>query len=557
MTDQRASLWGLFEITLDGPTSGNPYLDVELAARFSLGDRVVNVPGFYDGEGIYRIRFLPDQIGEWRYNTTSNAAKLDDVSGTVEVGPAQAGNHGPVRADGLHFRHADGTRFINIGTTAYVWNLQGDALEEQTLATLANAPFTKIRMCVFPKHYRYNQNEPERYPFAMLKQGSSNWPAKIEDAGWAFDFDRPDPAYFHHLEKRIGQLAEIGVQADLIVLHPYDRWGFSRMAAEQDDRYLRYLVARLAAFPNVWWSMANEYDFMANKTLDDWNRMIEVVAKADPFGHLLSIHNGFAPFDYTHPRITHVSIQRQDTARALQWRQMYNKPISDDECSYEGDISEDWGNIGGQEMVHRFWAGTVNGGYVTHGETYNNDTETIWWAKGGKLVGQSPKRIAFLRRILEEGPDKGLEPMPHTGHYRITMGGGLDVVTLPELTRPMPGEEDWKRVGIHYATAGQAHQYYLSYFGVNQPGEASVVVPPDEHYRATLIDTWEMTETEIAPDVVRGDVLHFPAKPFQAFLLRRTDATPLEKQNDNHNRPMGYFRIAPFGTIRWQPLSRR
>ena len=85
--------------------------------------------------------------------------------------------------------------------------------------------------------------------------------------------------------------------------------------------------------------------------------------------------------------------------------------MSIDECCYEGDIAEDWGNISGQKMVHRFWKGMVNGGYVTHGETYYNDTETIWWAKGGKLIGESVARIAFLRRILEEGPDEGLDPV--------------------------------------------------------------------------------------------------------------------------------------------------
>ena len=31
--------------------------------------------------------------------------------------------------------------------------------------------------------------------------------------------------------------------------------------AAVDDRYLRYVVARLAAYRNVWWSLANEYDF--------------------------------------------------------------------------------------------------------------------------------------------------------------------------------------------------------------------------------------------------------------------------------------------------------
>jgi hypothetical protein len=357
----------------------------------------------------------------------------------------------------------------------------------------------------------------------MVRPGSSKWPATIDEAGWAFDFDRPNPDNFRHLEKRISQLAAIGVEADLILLHPYDRWGFSRMSAEQDDRYLRYLVSRLAVFANVWWSMANEYDFMTSKSVDDWNRMIDVVADADPYGHLLSIHNGFAPFDYNHPRITHVSIQRQDTSRALEWRLTYGKPVSVDECSYEGNIGEDWGNINAHEMVHRFWAGTVNGGYITHGETYYNDSETLWWSKGGRLVGESPARIAFLKQILQDGPDEGLDPMPHTGRYRIFLAGGLDKVTLPELLGPIPGEEDWPRASIFYPTAGQPHRYYLSYFGGNQPREVQVAVPPGERYSATLLDTWEMTSSTVAESVERGRVLSIPPKPYQALRLRRID----------------------------------
>ena len=38
-------------------------------------------------------------------------------------------------------------------------------MEEQTLQTLANAPFNKLRMCIFPKDYAYNKNEPVYYPF--------------------------------------------------------------------------------------------------------------------------------------------------------------------------------------------------------------------------------------------------------------------------------------------------------------------------------------------------------------------------------------------------------
>src|SRR5262245_60525722 len=96
-------------------------------------------------------------------------------------------------------------------------------------------------MCVFPKRYTYNQNEPLLYPFAGA-------PLR------AWDFTRFNPPFFRHLEKRVGQLRDLGIEANLILFHPYDKghWGFDRMEPAADDRYLRYLIARLAAYRNVW-----------------------------------------------------------------------------------------------------------------------------------------------------------------------------------------------------------------------------------------------------------------------------------------------------------------
>lgn len=519
-----ATLWAPLELSLSGPAEGNPYLEVTLSATFSNGDLTLVIPGFYDGDGTYRIRFLPTREGHWQYRTASNANEMHDLAGVLTVGLARAGDHGPVRvAEKFHFRYADGSRYLNIGTTAYAWNVQGDAMEEKTLATLKRAPFTKIRMCVFPKHYRYNQNEPDRYPFALLKQGESKWPVTVEDSGWQFDFDLPNPAYFRHLEMRIRQLGEIGVEADLILLHPYDRWGFSRMSAEQDDRYLRYIVARLAGLPNVWWSMANEYDFMENKSLADWNRMIDVVADTDPYGHLLSIHNAFPLFDWHHPKITHVSIQRPETEHSLLWRERYGKPVSVDECCYEGDIAEQWGNISGRDMIHKFWLGVVNGGHITHGETYYNDEEVLWWAKGGELTGDSVSRIAFLRDVLEEAPGV-LEPMLDNRNHRI-MKFGADNVTGPEMSKPAAGEETWSKVRFPYPIASNPHNYYVAYLGHRQPREIVVPTPPDEHYSAAVLDTWEMTETPVADRVTRGDLIYVEPKPNLALVLRRVAST--------------------------------
>src|SRR5205814_987496 len=96
-------------------------------------------------------------------------------------------------------------------------------------------------------------NEPERLPFIRLPDG-----------GW--DPTRFNVEFFRLLERRIRDLADLGIETDLILFHPYDRWGFADMGAAVDERYVRYVVARLAAEPGVWWSLANEYDLVCGKT---------------------------------------------------------------------------------------------------------------------------------------------------------------------------------------------------------------------------------------------------------------------------------------------------
>src|SRR6478609_8687928 len=88
--------WGLYEVTLKGPTNGNPFLDVRFAARFAQGYDSIEVPGFYDGDGNYRVRFMPEKLGDWKYETTSTAPELNGKSGMFSVIKPSSQNHGPV-----------------------------------------------------------------------------------------------------------------------------------------------------------------------------------------------------------------------------------------------------------------------------------------------------------------------------------------------------------------------------------------------------------------------------------------------------------------------------
>jgi hypothetical protein len=452
--------WGVYEVELTGPADGNPFVEVELSARFQYRNRYVDVDGFYDGNGRYRIRFMPDQPGEWTYRTVSSAPALDGVTGEFVCVPAGEGNHGPVRADGTGFVHADGTPHFSFGTTCYHWTHQEDeAHEELTLRALATSPYNKVRMCVLPT----SAMRPPRLPF-------------VGDTPGQLDKTRFDPAFFAHFERRVADLLELGIEADIILFHPYDKghWGVDDMSREEDCRFLRYVIARLAAYRNVWWSVSNEFDFNKAKTMDDWDHLARFVQRCDPYQRLRSIHNGTKmyeysiPYDFTKPWVTHQSVQHWSGEPVTEWLAACAKPVVIDEIGYEGNIDRRWGNLTAQELVERVWEGTARGGFVGHGECFWHKESGPWISVGGDLYGESTKRIAFLRELIEARPSDRLE-----------------------------------------------------YFGSRQPAYAELDLPEGESYAAELIDTWAMTVTPLAGVHQGPSRIPLPRRTYLALRLRK------------------------------------
>jgi Domain of unknown function (DUF5060)/Protein of unknown function (DUF4038)/Domain of unknown function (DUF5605) len=488
--------WEVFELRLDGPSSGNPFTDVQLVATFSLGHRTVTVDGFYDGAGKYMLRFMPDTVGEWAYTTSSNVSDLSGKTGTFNCVTALAGAHGPVRVHNTHhFACADGTPFFPFGTTCYAWMHQSEELQRQTLESLRSGPFNKIRMCVFPKHYEYNHNEPPFYPFERNAAGEH-------------DFTRFNPAFFAHVEQRIADLRAMGIEADLILFHPYDRWGYSSMEPEVDDRYLRYVLARFSAYRNIWWSLANEWDLMKAKSAQDFDRFFHIVEQHDPAGHLRSVHYSHVQYDYGHPWVTHASLQTSNFDAAPGWLAAWLKPICFDEVMYEGNLNSRWGNLSGEEMTRRFWLGAIAGCYVTHGETYldpnlpldENTTPTLWWSHGGKLHGTSPARIAFLRKLVEETATAAGKEAKRTGLEAQTGAYYLNASALD--------------------ATGKVTAKTLYFMDFHQPIYYEFPLPEGK-FTVELIDPWQM-KVSMLPGTFGGKTkLKLAGRPYQALRFRR------------------------------------
>ena len=223
--------------------------------------------------------------------------------------------------------------------------------------------------------------------------------------GKANDYTRFNPEYFQRLEKRLLQLQAAGIEADCILFHPYDAWGYKAMPNEVDDFYLRYAIARLAAFRNVWWSIANEYDLVRAKTMSDWDHFFRVVQAEDPYSHLRSIHHSRVIYDHSKPWCTHASLQSYDFEKSAERRLAWNKPIIYDEIQYEGDVERRWGNLSAEEMTRRFWLATIYGSYASHGEVFISadsgpHAHESSWSDAGRLRGDSASRIKFLRDLV-------------------------------------------------------------------------------------------------------------------------------------------------------------
>ncbi|GAA0800242.1 DUF5605 domain-containing protein [Faecalicatena orotica] len=500
----------MFELTFSGPEPEGSWAETDITGIFRCGDDEKTVKGFYDGDGIYKVRFLPQRIGTYRWKVEGAV----QAEGTEECTASDI-SHGMIRAVGTHFEYEDGTKYLPFGTTVYALAHQTEDMIEQTLESLAESPFNKVRHCIFPKHYDYNHNDPEFYPFEKDTEGK-------------WDVHHPCLAYWRRFEKIILKMGEMGIETDLILFHPYDRWGFAFLNMEECMVYLDYVMRRLAAYPYIWWSIANEYDIMFHRTIEDWYRIEGFITEGDPYRHLLSSHNCLKLYNFSRPSVTHCCVQTIAMYKADEWQKRFQKPVVYDECCYEGNLQHEWGNISGFEMVNRFWCACVKGAYATHGETFLDDQDVLWWAKGGKLKGKSPKRIAFLKDLMYSLPSY-MTPWeePFWEDFEKVKEAKMGDVEEHPYFKLMDSMDEENREILQIKDAKYTgccgEEVFLKYYARQCARVSSIHLPKDKKYRIEVIDVWNMTRETLLEEAGGTVEFQMPGKEGIAVLAVRTD----------------------------------
>jgi hypothetical protein len=273
----------------------NPFTEVVLQAEFfgPSGQRLL-LFGFWDGEGCWKIRFAPTEVGRWSWRTHCSAiadAGLHARTGELDAAPwsSAAVTENPnrrgfvrIHPSGRYFVYADGTPFYWLGDTLWAGFL-GRVKTADYLRYLHDRKakgFTLIQVVLGRPagdasgefHESYWQGAPGDYG---------------NEGGMPFTrrYDLINPRYFQAVDEKLSSMLVAGFLPCLFGL-----WGtdLKEVGVEHIAAYWRYLVARYAAY-NVFWSVSGEYFFTADEAA--WRYLGQVIDAADPYQHPTSAHS--------------------------------------------------------------------------------------------------------------------------------------------------------------------------------------------------------------------------------------------------------------------------
>ncbi|MBX3050672.1 MAG: DUF4038 domain-containing protein [Caldilineaceae bacterium] len=236
----------VFETSFTSSTQYSaPIRDIVLTFTFTGpgGARAV-VPGFWDGNDTWRVRFSPPAPGEWHYTSQASDASnagLHGQSGTFAA-PEYTGDlpllaHGPIRAsaDGTHLIHADGTPFFWLADTAWNGVLKAPPADwDEYLAERRAQGFTAVQFVI------------------------TQWRAFPQDAAGELAFTgtediRINPAFYHRFDDKVAAIARAGLVPSPVLVWactPNDPGYY--LSAADCTTLAAYEVARYAAYRPIW-----------------------------------------------------------------------------------------------------------------------------------------------------------------------------------------------------------------------------------------------------------------------------------------------------------------
>jgi len=363
-------VWHPMQLDFTGPvmretdSNPNPFLDFRLNAILQApSGKLFVVPGFFDGDGngggqgnVWRVRFTPDEPGEWTYSVSFRAG--NDVAVSLEsgdgTGVAFDGATGSfqvaakdVQAPGFlakgflqyvgehYLRFQSGEYYLKGGTDspenllAY-WGFDDvskdggfgvvHCFEPHVDSWQAGDPYfeSKTDECNTPEgkdnakgvigllNYLADQHVNSVY-FLPMNLGGDAWDTSpfVNQSGshngnTHYDISRLRQwnIVFEHAMRK-GIMLHFVLQETEV---PNEQWLDDGLLGDERKLFFRELVARFGHHPAIKWMHGEEWDQLSSSDIADLEARAKYMNDVDPYDHYNAVHNR-VPFDDLAARI--------------------------------------------------------------------------------------------------------------------------------------------------------------------------------------------------------------------------------------------------------------
>ncbi len=295
--DMSATQWDVIDLRFAVKQVPDRPIDVEFCATFKNSNaNVMKVPGFYNGQNEYVVRFTPPSPGTWAYVTQSTLPALDARSGKLSVKPPLKGRKGGVVLDPKNqrnFIYQNGEAYYPIAFESD-WLFALDAentadipMTRKFVDKLAASGFNQVVLNVFA--YDVNWKKDPRLD-AKFEYGSPD----------VFPFggknSKPDHStlnidYFQRLDRVIDYLDKKGIAAHLMIYVWNKRVNWPDANSDADNRYFDYVVSRYQSYPNLIWDISKEALGYGHNDVNYITGRIERLRKLDGHKRLVTVHD--------------------------------------------------------------------------------------------------------------------------------------------------------------------------------------------------------------------------------------------------------------------------
>ena len=296
-----AETWRMTELVFKSKKSyDDPFSDVTLDLLLCGNGRVYTIPGFWDGDNTWKVRFVCPSEGTWQFKTVcsdSNNKQLHAKTGIVNCKPYSGTldifRHGFIttRYGKKYLTYDDGTPFFYAGDTHWAFGRETQDMVRTICAKRAEQRFTAI------------QTEPIGATFNLADgvdaqdlEGLRDYDVKtqiIADAGLVHaNAQFFWPADFNQLIENFGGYSDqtIKVNTGLKIEKIPD---YSDGVKTYVEKLSRYWVARFGAYPVIW-TLGQEIDRDFYDVLNEFNNpyilVANAIAKYDPYTQPLTAH---------------------------------------------------------------------------------------------------------------------------------------------------------------------------------------------------------------------------------------------------------------------------